>query len=70
LKKPFLNDKKYNNILYGEFKQSLIQTRKFLHDNIDNVKHTKEFLKRMEILDRLRNQNLFTVLPELKQIGG
>ena len=70
LKKPFLNDKKYNNILYGEFKQSLIQTRKFLHDNINNVKHTKEFLKRMEILDRLRNQNLFTVLPELKQIGG
>jgi MoaA/NifB/PqqE/SkfB family radical SAM enzyme len=70
LKKPFLNDKKYNNILYGEFKQSLIQTRKFLHDNIDNVKHTKEFLKRMEILDRLRNQNLFKVLPELKQIGG
>ena len=70
LKKPFLNDKKYNNILYGEFKQSLIQTRKFLHDNIDNVKHIKEFLKRMEILDRLRNQNLFTVLPELKQIGG
>jgi hypothetical protein len=27
-------------------------------------------LKRMEILDRLRGQKLFDVLPELKQIGG
>ena len=37
--------------------------------DIDNVKYTKEFLKRMEILDRLRGQNLFDVLPELQQLG-
>ena len=34
------------------------------------VKYVDEFLKRMEILDRLRGQSLFEVLPELKQIGG
>ena len=70
LHRPFLNDPKYNNILSGELKQSLIQIKNFLIKNLNNVKHTTEFLKRMEILDRLRKQNLFTVLPELKQIGG
>ena len=70
LHRPFLNDPKYNNILSGELKQSLIQTKNFLNKNLDNVKHTTEFLKRMAILDKLRNQNLFSVLPELKQIGG
>ena len=70
LNKSFLNNDKYNNILYGELKQSLIQTKNFLSKNLDNVKYVDEFLKRMEILDRLRGQNLFEVLPELKQIGG
>lgn len=70
LHRPFLNDPKYNNILFGELKQSLIQTKNFLQKNLKNVKYTDEFLKRMEILDRLRKQNLFSVLPELKQIGG
>jgi hypothetical protein len=70
LHRPFLNDPKYNNILSGELKQSLIQTKNFLNKNLNNVKHTTEFLKRMAILDKLRNQNLFSVLPELKQIGG
>ena len=70
LHRPFLNDPKYNNILSGELKQSLIQTKNFLNKNLNNVKHTTEFLKRMAILGKLRNQNLFSVLPELKQIGG
>ena len=70
LNRPFLNEDKYNNILYGELKQSLIQTKKFLIKNMDNTQHVDEFLKRMEILDRLRGQQLFDVLPELKQLGG
>ena len=70
LESEFLNQEKYNNILYGEVKQSLQQVKAFLTTNLNNVKHTEEFLKRMEILDRLRGQKLFTVLPELKQIGG
>ena len=69
LNRPFLQDEKYKNILYGELKNSLEQTKAYLTKNIDNVKYTKEFLKRMEILDRLRGQNLFDVLPELQQIG-
>jgi MoaA/NifB/PqqE/SkfB family radical SAM enzyme len=70
LESEFLNQEKYNNILYGELKQSLQQVKAFLTTNLNNVNHTEEFLKRMEILDRLRGQKLFTVLPELKQIGG
>jgi len=70
LNRPFLNEEKYNNILYGELKQSLIQTKEFLVRNMDNVQHVDEFLKRMEILDRLRGQRLFDVLPELTQLGG
>jgi len=70
LNRPFLNEEKFNNILYGELKQSLIQTKEFLIKNMDNVQHVDEFLKRMEILDRLRGQKLFDVLPELKQLGG
>ena len=69
LNRPFLNAEKYNNILYGELKQSLIQTKEFLLKNIDNTQHVDEFLKRMEILDRLRDQSLFDALPELKQLG-
>ena len=48
----------------------MIQTKNFLFKNLDNVKYVDEFLKRMEILDRLRDQSLYEVLPELKQIGG
>jgi len=70
LGRPFLDADKYNNILYGELKQSLTQTKEFLTKNIDNTQHVEEFLKRMEILDRLRNQRLFDALPELKQLGG
>ena len=70
LNRPFLQQDKYNNILYGELKQSLLQVKKFLTDNIDRVKFVEEFLKRMEILDSLRGQKLFDVLPELKQLGG
>jgi MoaA/NifB/PqqE/SkfB family radical SAM enzyme len=70
LNRPFLQDEKYQNILYGELKKSLIQTKEFLTKNIDQVKYVEEFLRRMEILDRLRGQKLYDVLPELKQIGG
>ena len=66
----YLNDEKHNNIQSGQLKKSLIETKNFLINNIDNIQHVDEFLKRMEILDRLREQNLFSVLPELKQIGG
>jgi MoaA/NifB/PqqE/SkfB family radical SAM enzyme len=69
LNRPFLQEEKYNNILYGELKQSLMQTKEFLIKNMDNVQHVDEFLKRMEILDRLRGQKLFDVLPELTQLG-
>ena len=68
LHRPFLSASKYNNILFGQLKQSLIETKNFLVKNLHNVKHQKEFLKRMEILDRLRGQSLFQALPELKQI--
>ena len=68
LNSEFLNAEKYNNILYGELKQSLQQVKAFLTTNLNNVKHTEEFLKRMEILDRIRGQQLFTILPEFKQI--
>jgi len=70
LNRPFLQDEKYQNILYGELKRSLIQTKEFLTNTIDQVKYVDEFLKRMEILDRIRGQKLFDVLPELKHIGG
>ena len=70
LNSSFLKQEKYSNILYGELKKSLEQTKTYLTKNLDNVKYTKEFLMRMEILDRLRGQNLFQVLPEFKQIGG
>jgi MoaA/NifB/PqqE/SkfB family radical SAM enzyme len=69
LHRPFLNNPKFNDILFGELKQSLIQTKNFLSKNLQNVKYADEFLKRMEILDRIRKQNIFEVLPELKQIG-
>ena len=65
-----LQDEKYSGILQGEFKQSLISSKEFLENNIDNVKYVDLFLKKMSILDRLRSQNLFTILPELKQLGG
>ena len=70
LNRPFLNAEKYNNILYGELKQGLTQTKEFLTKNMDNTQHVDEFLKRMEILDRLRGQSLFDALPELRQLGG
>ena len=70
LNSPFLKEEKYNNILYGELKKSLEQTKQFLTKNLDNVKYVDEFKKRMEILDRIRGQNLYEVLPELKQLGG
>ena len=70
LNRPFLQDEKYNNILYGELKQSLIQTKGFLMENLNRTEHVNEFLKRMEILDRLRGQKLFDALPELRQLGG
>ena len=65
-----LNDEKFNDILSGEFANSLRQTKKFLEDNIENVKHVDEFLLRMNTLDRLRKQQLTDVLPEFKQIEG
>jgi len=65
-----LNDEKFNNILYGEFANSLRQTKQFLFENIDNEKHTDVFLKRMATLDRLRGQKLIDILPEFKQLGG
>ena len=70
LNRPFLQEEKHNNILSGGLKQSLIQTKQFLEQNLNNVKHIDEFLKRMEILDRLRGQQLFDVLPELQRLGG
>ena len=65
-----LQDEKYSSILQGEFKQSLISSKEFLENNIDNVKYVDLFLKKMATLDKLRNQNLFEVLPEFKQLGG
>lgn len=70
LDRPFLQQDKYNNILYGELKQSLVQVKKFLQDNLEHENFVEEFLKRMEILDRLRGQKLSDVLPELQQLGG
>lgn len=65
-----LNDDKFNDILYGEFARSLKQTKVFLEGNIDNTKHVDEFMMRMNTLDRLREQKLFDVLPEFKELGG
>tara|TARA_B110001454_G_scaffold215812_1_gene237916 strand:+ start:101 stop:1288 length:1188 start_codon:yes stop_codon:yes gene_type:complete len=65
-----LQDEKYSSILQGEFKQSLISSKEFLENNMNNIKHVDVFLKKMATLDKLRNQNLFEVLPEFKQLGG
>ena len=69
-KSKLLQDKKYSSILYGELKQSLKSSKDFLKNNMNNTKYVDSFLKNMGILDRIRNQTLFTVLPELKQLGG
>ncbi len=66
----YLSDPKHSDILTGQLKTTLIETKNFLINNMNNTKHTKEFLKRMAILDKIRKQDLFQVLPELKQIGG
>jgi len=63
-------DKKFTQLEAGQFITSLQQTKKFLQDNLNKTKYVDEFLTRMEILDRLRGQKIFDVLPELKQIGG
>lgn len=63
-------DAKFNNILYGDLKNGLESTRTFLQNNIQLEKHTDVFLKKMEQLDRIRQQRLFDVLPELKPLGG
>ena len=67
--KLFQNEK-FNNILYGDLKNGLESTRTFLQNNIQLEKHKDVFLKKMEQLDRIRQQNLFDVLPELKPLGG
>ena len=67
---PYLNDEKHSDIQFGQLKKSLIETKNFLLNNLDNVEHVDEFLKRMQILDRIRSQNIYQVLPELKQLGG
>jgi sulfatase maturation enzyme AslB (radical SAM superfamily) len=63
-------NKKFNNILYGDLKDGLESTRTFLQNNIQLEKHTDVFLKKMEQLDRIRGQSLFDILPELKPLGG
>jgi sulfatase maturation enzyme AslB (radical SAM superfamily) len=63
-------DAKFNNILYGDLKHGLESTRTFLQNNIQLEKHKDVFLKKMEQLDRIRGQNLFDILPELKPLGG
>jgi len=67
--KLFQNEK-FNNILYGDLKNGLESTRTFLQNNIQLEKHKDVFLKKMEQLDRIRGQNLFDILPELKPLGG
>ena len=64
-----LKDEKYSNILFGEFKNSLISCRNFLKDNLNSVKHVDQFIKQMNMLDRLRKQKLTNVLPEFQQLG-
>jgi sulfatase maturation enzyme AslB (radical SAM superfamily) len=63
-------NKKFNNILYGDLKDGLESTRTFLQNNIQLEKHKDVFLKKMEQLDRIRGQSLFDILPELKPLGG
>ena len=64
-----LKDEKYSNILFGEFKNSLISCRNFLKDNLNSVKYVDQFIKQMNMLDRLRGQKLIEVLPEFQQLG-
>jgi sulfatase maturation enzyme AslB (radical SAM superfamily) len=64
-----LKDEKYSNILFGELKNSLISCRDFLKDNLNSVKHVDQFIKQMNILDKLRGQKLIEVLPEFQQLG-
>ena len=64
-----LKDEKHSNILFGEFKNTLISCRNFLEDNLNSVKHVDQFIKQMNILDRLRKQKLTNVLPEFQQLG-
>jgi hypothetical protein len=64
-----LKDEKYSNILFGEFKNSLISCKNFLKDNLHSVKHVDQFVKQMNVLDRLREQKLTEILPEFQQLG-
>jgi len=64
-----LKDDKHSNILFGEFKNSLISCRDFLQNNLYSVKHVDKFKKEMNKLDRLRVQKLTEVLPEFQQLG-
>ena len=64
-----LKDEKHSNILFGEFKNSLISCRNFLKDNLTSVKYVDQFIKQMNLLDRLRGQRLAAVLPEFQQLG-
>jgi len=64
-----LKDEKYSNILFGEFKNSLISCKDFLKNNLTLVKYVDQFIKQMQILDRLRGQKLTEVLPEFHQLG-
>lgn len=65
-----LKDEKHSNILFGEFKNSLVSCRDFLKNNLNSVKHVDQFIKQMNMLDRLRGQNLTEVLPEFQQLGA
>jgi sulfatase maturation enzyme AslB (radical SAM superfamily) len=67
--KIFKQDK-YKSILHGGLEENLVSTRKFLADSLGKQNYVDLFLKNMLQLDKLRKQNLFDVLPELKQLEG
>ena len=63
-------EEKYKTLLHGGLEENLKSTINFLKESFGKQNNVDLFLKNMLNLDKLRNQKLFDVLPELKVLGG
>ena len=63
-------EEKYKTLLHGGLEDNLKSTITFLKESFGKQNNVDLFLKNMLQLDKLRNQKLFDILPELKVLGG
>ena len=63
-------EEKYKTLLHGGLEDNLKTTITFLKESFGKQNNVDLFLKNMLQLDKLRNQKLFDILPELKVLGG